>query len=229
RPARSLHESPPLADGSASGAPFGAPASEERAVGVRTGVGEVVQYVSQSNPSRTYTGQGLMRTTAGWFSGALSTEQKEDVLRCVIARVNAFGLSVPILVSGQNVVNKLDEDRSGEDWQPDALWDVKISWNGTEPVISEYAWPLAEGGSASPQCMSVLTPKEARVCDLDSSVCGFDVRRTVASDCSKSSSPETGGDIYLCNPDDPAAGRPVVQSWVNANGSGINYTSCSLD
>lgn len=61
----------------------------------------------------TYTGEGMMSTTAGWYSGALTTAQKEDVLRCVVARVNASGTPVSIVISGQNVTEKRGESSHG--------------------------------------------------------------------------------------------------------------------
>lgn len=195
------------------------------------------QYVSQSNPSRTYTGKGLMSTTAGWYMTALTTDQKEDVLRCVIARVNMNGATVNIVLSGQNVTNQPDEDHSTVDWKPDALWDVQVltipglPGSPSRPAIYEYAWPIADvaANPSNAGCFTVTSAMEARVCDQASSNCSFEVSEYATNDCYRYDMTQNGttAEYYRCTPSDPTAGRPVVQSWVDANGLVALYPLCT--
>ncbi len=176
--------------------------------------------VSGTTSPRRYVGKGLMSTTAGWISGPLTTAQKEDVFRCVVARVNSFGVQVDIAISGQNVTNQPGED-DGLQWQPDALFDVKLTtitlappFSGQTTVITEYAWPLALVQSLPGTCMSLQDAMEARVCDQAASSCSFHVREAPQDDCLKyRGSPY----YYQCSTTAGSVKRPVVQSWVVPN------------
>jgi hypothetical protein len=191
------------------------------------------QYVQQNFDgflTTYYTGKGLMSTTAGWYSGGLTTEQKEDVLRCVIARVNYLGATVPLVVSGQNVTVKTSEFASHEGYEPDALWDVNISTSPVTglPLIQEYAWPMMElalPSGESETCISTVDIINTRLCSQETSMCGFQVYDTRASDC-VDVGPVGGPSVYQCNHDDNQAGRPVVQSWVQPGQLTYIYNRC---
>ncbi|MDI1477166.1 hypothetical protein [Polyangium sp. y55x31] len=190
------------------------------------------QYVEYTMLGRTitYTGMGLMSTTAGWFSKSLTTAQKEDVFRCVIARINAFGEQVSIVLSGQNVRDQRDPNDQTP-LQPDAFWDVKITPifgpYGTYYAIDEYVWPLSMiGGNGVSSCVHSTSDMSMRVCDEDPD-CGFEIRTSPTDDCIKSAYPgEDDRFYYTCNTGNPLQGRPVVQSWASGEGLAILNPQC---
>lgn len=192
--------------------------------------GQYVEYTPSGRTTPiTYTGMGLMSTTAGWFTKALTTTQKEDVFRCVIARINAFGKQVPIVLSGQNVRDQRDAN-DPTPLMPDAFWDVKIT-----PIlgaagmyaIDEYVWPLSGVGANGTDCSWDTSDMAMRVCDDPEWSCGFSIQPSPENDCYGHPYPDDPSRLYYkCSVGNPLYGRPVVQSWATAEGLAILNPQC---
>lgn len=174
-------------------------------------------------PNKYYYGKGLMSTTAVWQWGSLTLAQKEDVLRCVVARLNQFGVEVPLVLTGQNVTNKPGEAH-GSVWQPDALFDVRVAYmqpNFT-PRISTFAWalgPNADWNGAEP-CHPLPAPFTQRLCDDNPENCGVTIRTNWQADCTHHAGSEDNPAGYYTCFNGVSSGRPVVQTWVDTSVTG---------
>jgi len=145
--------------------------------------------------ARTYSGGGILGTTASWLTAGLTTSQKEDALTCLLAHLNPFGAHVPIFLSGPNVAGAESADPLGFTVD-EALWQAKIPSPGGAPVY--YAWPRMNLLDACGLFGdgSWIT----RLCGSPVNTCGVQVRYDFIFAC-------TGSDgRYSCN------GSPTIQT-----------------
>lgn len=154
---------------------------------------------------RTYSGGGILGTTAAWLTGGLTTSQKEDALTCMIAHLNPFGVHVPIFLSGPSVAGTDSSDTQGFTVQ-EAVWQATIPGPGQAPVY--YAWPRAnlQNACGLGTDLSWIT----RICGSPLNTCGVQVRYDFGAACTGSNGK------FSCN------GRPAIQTTL-AEG-----TLCSL-
>jgi hypothetical protein len=142
-----------------------------------------------------YSGGGILATTASWISGGLSIAQKEDVLTCMIAHLNAFDVHVPIFLSGPSINSNESADTSGFSVE-EAIWQAKIPGPGQAPIY--YAWPRANLLNLC-QVLSTTTWIQ-RICGTPVNTCGVQVRLDQAFVCSG------GNGRYTCN------GKPAIET-----------------
>jgi len=147
-----------------------------------------------ANGADLYSGGGILTTTASWLAAGLGTSQKEDVLTCMIAHLNTFGVHVPIFLSGPDVAVSATAGDDGFTVD-EAIWQARLP-AGQPPIY--YAWPRA---SLMDACgLATNLSWVARTCGSPLNTCGVLVRYDQASACSGSNG------SYTCN------GRPAIQT-----------------
>lgn len=155
-------------------------------------------------------GDGILTTTSGWATGALSTSQKEDVLTCLVARFNGLGAHVSILMTGDHVDGTTT---SGAYYNTEeAFWVAELSATNE---VTFYAWPLNDLVTyCGPHTVSGVG---TRTCGTAlGTTCFVDVRATVATDCEDLD--EDGH--YTC------LGRPAIKTWLNTEDVVAAYRTC---
>jgi hypothetical protein len=135
----------------------------------------------------TYPGQGLLTTASGWKTTALNADQTDDVFACLLAHLNANGVTVPINLSGPNVSNAGSFDPSFA-WE-ESLWAAKLveADDGTMAFNFEV-WPRGVAG-----CPNAAIELAQRVCGTTPGSCGLTLRADFDSACTETA---TG---WYCN------------------------------
>ena len=77
---------------------------------------------TQSVSANGYTFVGAYGLATGWTSGALSASDRRWVSACVLARVNFFGVTLPISMRGSHAALALDAGESGYTVQEGAYY-----------------------------------------------------------------------------------------------------------
>lgn len=155
-----------------------------------------------------YVGGGILSTTGAWTTGALTTSQKEDVLTCMIAHLNAVGAHVPIFLSGPSVTTFESSDDDGFGVE-EAIWQAKIPVAGQPPVY--YAWPRANLLNACGLLSGTNWIK--RICGSTINTCGVQVRYDQNTACSGSNG------VYTCN------ASPAIETTLQSGRLCDLYTS----
>jgi hypothetical protein len=160
-----------------------------------------------------YPGQGLLATASAWKTTALTPDQTDDLFTCLLAHLNANGVSVPINLSGPHVTNAAGFDPSFN-WE-EALWAAKLVQDddgGT--VFNFYVWPRSVAG-----CPNYAAELASRVCGTFTGSCGLTVRSDFATACT-----ETAAGWY-CN-DATGHALPAILTRLKLGDVKKLYTGC---
>ncbi len=102
-------------------------------------------------------GNGILSTTGGWMTGGLLYPARNDLLTCMIAHLNPYGVEVPLRLSGDAVKNNGGSLADVYDFD-EALW---VARRTTLGVFEYYAWPLED---LSESCANPGKAINTRVC-----------------------------------------------------------------
>jgi hypothetical protein len=154
-----------------------------------------------------YEGEGVLSTTSKWQYEGLKEQEKEDVLTCLLARLNPHGVQVNIWVSGPSVAVTGASPPSYD--FVEAVWLAKIEGDN---IVSYHVWP---GSNMAAECAFSLTSDLfTRTCDNPTGGCGVVIRDDFASAC-------TGADgIYKCD------GQPAIQTMLKQIDVPLMYPGC---
>lgn len=128
-----------------------------------------------------YPGKGLLTTTQEWLTVPLALTAAQDLFTCMLAHLNAFGVEVPINLSGPSVTNTTGDDASFT-WE-EALWAAKIIPGTSKTTFNFHVWPLDD----LVLCESYVEQLTNRVCGGFSGNCGLTVRSDRATACTETS------------------------------------------
>jgi hypothetical protein len=147
----------------------------------------------KSSAGDEYKGEEILRSALDWPARSLDTSQQEDVLGCMLAHLNPYGIHVPIFLSGPSVTPDAEGDLLGFTFH-EAIWQVDL--NGGRPIYN--VWPLVDlsstcGASTDP---SVLT----RICDQPLGNCGTTLRYDFTNACKGSNG------TFVCD------GKPAIMT-----------------
>lgn len=87
-----------------------------------------------------FVGEGFMDYTGGWLTGPLGLQARSDLHTCLTARLNPFGIEVPIWIGGPDTT----KDTAPTKYPYfEALWSVAVSSGtvGVPPVTVFSIWP----------------------------------------------------------------------------------------
>lgn len=160
-----------------------------------------------------YPGEGHLATTAAWKTAALTSDQTDDLFTCLLAHLNANGVTVPINLSGPNVTNAPGYDPSFA-WE-EALWATKLIHDedgGT--AFHFYVWPRAAAG-----CANVAAELTHRVCGTIDGGCGLTVRTDLDTACTETSAG------WYCN-DVTGHALPAILTRLKLTDAKKLYTGC---
>lgn len=150
---------------------------------------------SLANGSETYLGGGILATTGSWMTGGLTTAQKEDVLTCMVAHLNAVGAHVAIFLSGPSITTFENADDNGFSVE-EAIWQAKIPGAGQAPEY--HAWPRANLLNVCG--LLSVTNWIKRICGTTINTCGVQIHYNQSTACTGSNG------NYTCN------GSPTIQT-----------------
>lgn len=158
-----------------------------------------------------YPGQGILTTTTGWKTAALSTSAAEDLMACMSAHLNPYHQYVSINLSGPNVTNDPAFDPTAYTWE-EALWTSTITANplgGYHIVIS--VWPLP-GLEACP--VDSVEGLKSRACPTGEVNCNLNVRQDRKTVCFESSNG------WKCD------GKPAIRTRLRVEDVPRMYEGC---
>jgi hypothetical protein len=161
-----------------------------------------------------FPGSSLLTTTTGWLTTSLTASQTNDLFTCLVAHLNAFGVEVPINVSGPNIKNTEGAD-SGFKWY-EALWVAKITaTNPQEPEFELNVWPLDD----LIECNGFVPQLEDRVCGTFAGDCGVVVRGDRNTACEET---ESG---WYCT-DTTGHSMPAIMTRLKETDVELMYDNC---
>lgn len=162
-----------------------------------------------------FPGQGLLATTSDWLTAGLSLASTQDLFSCLLAHLNAFGVEVPINLSGPSVTNSLGSD-SGFEWE-EALWATKITPTAHDAYFEFYVWPLDDLTA----CLNYVPQLQNRVCGTYNGPCGLTVRHDRATACTETASG------WYCN-DASENPLPAIKTRLKETDVEVLYDNCPL-
>lgn len=139
---------------------------------------DVVSYVDQNNAQKSYFGGGLLGSTQGWLDASLNSNQRGDLFACMLARLNPYGIPIPIALTGAAVAPPVGApfDMSGYTFE-EALWTASV---GSTGALIFRVWPL---GDLHDLCTAVDDALRTRVCGTSDGDCGLEIRHNFTQDC----------------------------------------------
>jgi len=159
---------------------------------VRCGLTNQGAYSMLSWGTYSFVGMRHLSTTGGWLTGALPAGAKRDLLACMAAHMNPYGVEVPLLLSGANIY---DDGVSYPDYTvEEALWVVDIIASTPHYTV----WPTDNYKARCAADPEVALEK--RVCGQHPDECEFTMGTSIEDDCDQD--PTTGH--YTCN------GQPAI-------------------
>ena len=155
-----------------------------------------------------YVGSGFLNTLGSWPTGIPSIGAKEDLLACMIARVNPSGTPIDIGFSGPSVPEAIDVTATFD--FTEAVWTVDASSVSGPPTY--HVWPSPALAALCEE--SLVGALDYRICGMTPYTCdmvqetGFDTRCT--------------GDkgMYTCD------GKPAIQTWLRTEDVHKLYPRC---
>jgi hypothetical protein len=114
-------------------------------------------------------GNHVMTSGTGWWSGGLSAGAKQDILKCMVTRLNPYGETVDIMLKGKNV--KVDRGNYDDFTFAEAKWTVTQNVGG---AVQFHVWPSA---ALNQKCLlAVVHSLKTRVCgSIGGNECGLQV------------------------------------------------------
>lgn len=166
-----------------------------------------------------FVGEGFMSGTSSWLSGPLNQQQRNDLHTCLFARMNPFGIQVPIWVGGPDTSQNV-----GTSNFPyfEALWSVQILIDpatGGQTTKTDI-WPgdaiLAHTNCKTPSAISYSF--NSRICNHDPLLCSLNPRTDMATACTGT----PGGGKWLCD------GKPALETRVSQSGWNSLHPDCPI-
>lgn len=160
-----------------------------------------------------YNGDPMLSTTSDWLNPTgLGLSAKNDVMACVATHVNAYNLTVPILLSGENI--KKDNNGFGDFTFPEAIWTASTAAGSV--IIN--VWPSAELSRFCGDIEYAADSIKFRICGINPSACQLNTK-TDYTECT--AAPGVVG-TYTCN------GQPAIQSWLSTAGRDALHAACQI-
>lgn len=150
-------------------------------------------------------GKGHLASGEAWLKGGLGDEEIEDMLACVIAHINPYGLEVPVLFSGSHVQDdKLDHS---DFWVDEALWIAQMSGPGrADYIVYPLKAVILECGPDPQQALM------DRLCGQSPATCSFGVGDL--DDCVETA------EGFEC------LGQPALMTTLMTDGFSTMWASC---
>jgi hypothetical protein len=154
-------------------------------------------------------GNHVMTSGTGWWAGPLNLSAKKDMLKCIVTRLNPYGVTVDIMLKGQNVT--ADGGSYNDFTFPEAKWTVTVDASG---AFRFHVWPSA---SLNQTCLtSIVGALESRVCGTtDGEAC----KLTVETDPSLCTDLNNDG-AYTCG------GEDAVETFLQVDDVELLYPRC---
>ncbi|MFO0757515.1 MAG: hypothetical protein U0359_13545 [Byssovorax sp.] len=151
--------------------------------------------------TETFVGQDLMNLGDSWLNGPLAADQMDDVHTCLVARLNKFGVEVPIFLFGPHVRPVFASYTKYV--YAEAVW---LATTGDPTNVTTDVWPLDDLKVMCGQDVSKIAEAIAlRVCGGATAQCGVTVHsEPMAQRCDAS---PTG---WSCSPSGAGPKRPAV-------------------
>lgn len=163
-----------------------------------------------------YAGQSILAQAVNWKTAALNHDQADALFTCLVAHMNANGVTVPINLSGSQVTNQAVGYDPAFSWE-EALWAVKIIDEGdaSDVTFHLYAWPMNNMAG----CAEYVSGLQSRICAKSDDNCGLTVRLDRDSAC------EEAGGLWSC---DDASGHPLpaILTKLKAVDVPLMYSDC---
>jgi hypothetical protein len=150
-------------------------------------------------------GLGHLAKGPDWLAGPLSHTAVNELMACMAIHVNAFGVEIPILLSGASI--KADPIGHPEFSVSEARWVANVNSDDV-PTYTVYA-----SDYVAQQCFNVLSAFKDRVCGQWSAGCNF-----VVGDSTKCI--QDGQGNWTCDK------TPAIESWLIPESWGSLYGSC---
>lgn len=160
--------------------------------------------VAKLSPVVPFYGGGILTTTAGWLTGALTPPQRNDLFTCMLTHLNPEGAHVPIWLAGPKVTETAP---TPPEYQvEEALWVALVDSSG----IHFHVWPLP---GVTTYCPSVSGDLNTRTCDTIPN-CGLQVHSDLSTACTGA------GDSWTCN------GAPAIKTRLTLSSLKLLYSEC---
>jgi hypothetical protein len=162
-----------------------------------------------ATPEAYFFGDHIMTSGTGWWAGALSLSARKNILKCIITRLNPFGVTVDVMLKGQDV--KPDGGNYNDFTFPEAKWTVTVDAAGG---FRFHVWPSA---SLNQTCLtSIVGALESRVCGTtDGEAC----KLIVETDPSLCTDLDNDG-AYTCG------GENAVETFLRVDDVEFLYPRC---
>jgi hypothetical protein len=162
-----------------------------------------------STPESYFFGDHIMTSGIGWWNAALDLQAKKDILKCIVTRLNPFGVTVDIMLKGQGIE---PDNGNYEDFTfPEAKWTVTVDATG---AFQFHVWPSA---SLNQTCLTnIVGALQSRVCGTtDGQAC----KLIVETDPSLCTDLNNDG-AYTCG------GEDAVETFLQVDDVELLYPRC---
>lgn len=157
----------------------------------------------------------ILNTTSGWLNGPLGSSARFDILACVAAHVNAYNVTIPLVLSGTPIN---DQHELGLNTFEEATWTAELDLSG---AVKINVWPSAAlieycGGESY-----AIQTLEDRICSREAGICYFAGRQNFETYCDPDPDPEAIG-TYTCE------GKAAITTWLNPSGVTTLHETCQI-
>jgi hypothetical protein len=161
-----------------------------------------------------FSGGGILASTAGWPNGALAAQHKYDLFECMMAHLNPYGAIVPIRLTGEAVAPTLGGVQGSLYSFQEAVW---VAYEDVTGDLQLAVWPLPELQTKCHAITSQAAKKRACGSLAGRGTCDIEVRNDLATACSHDAN--TG--YWTCD------GHRAIQTWLKADGWLTLYPDCA--
>ena len=166
-----------------------------------------------------FVGEGFMTNTGTWLGSPLALQERSDLHTCLTARLNPYGVQVPIWIGGPDT----GKDASYKDYPYfEALWSVTVPPPGPKgtPAAVFNVWP-ADTTLTHTHCKttaSITADYDKRICDNNPNFCAIIPRLDMAKACTGT----PGGGNWLCD------GKPAFETRVSLAAWNELHPTCPI-
>lgn len=170
-------------------------------------------WVYGGNPTETFSGGGVMTTTADWRTVAPTLDELHDLFACVVVLLSPFDDHVPVFLSGPSVASALD---ASSYTFHEAVWTTELFTDSAtgQPRLRINAWPHPDLIS---MCGADLTASlKTQICGSPSGACDLVIRADFSTACAGSSG------SWVCD------GAAAVETRLRATDVDARHPLCAL-
>jgi hypothetical protein len=162
-----------------------------------------------------FQGEGLMASTGSWLTGPLDLQQQSDINTCLAARLNPYGVVVPIWIGGPDTVQAVDASQ-----HPyfEAVWSVNVNSDG---LANYWVW-AADTFPKNTPCkdqLSIQRDFSTRICENNSTICQITLRTDMATACQG----QPGGGKWTC------FGKPALETRLSMKDWNLIHPKCMIN